>query len=191
MPPLKARGRTALATRDMRFSLIDRIIELRPGEKITTSKCVALSEDYLQDHFPKFPVLPGVLMLEAMTESSAWLVRVSEDFAHSMVVLAEARNIKYADFVQPGESLMIEAELLKQDQRQTKLKVWGTVDGRVAVSARLVLERYNLVEENPLWADTDRSIVRQMRQRLAILDRTASQASDQGDGNRESGEPRG
>ena len=191
MPPLKACGRTALATRDMRFSLIDRIIELRPGEKITTSKCVALSEDYLQDHFPKFPVLPGVLMLEAMTESSAWLVRVSEDFAHSMVVLAEARNIKYADFVQPGKSLMIEAELLKQDQRQTKLKVWGTVDGRVAVSARLVLERYNLVEENPLWADTDRSIVRQMRQRLAILDRTASQASDQGDGNRESGEPRG
>ena len=168
----------------MRFSLIDRIIELHPGEKITTSKCVALSEDYLEDHFPKFPVLPGVLMLEAMTESSAWLVRVSEDFAHSMVVLAEARNIKYADFVQPGRTLTIEAEILQQDQRQTKLKVQGTLEGRVAVSARLVLERFNLADESPMWSDTDRSVIRQMRQRLAILNRTSGAATDQ-----DSGEP--
>ena len=169
----------------MRFSLIDRIIELHPGEKITTSKCVALSEDYLEDHFPKFPVLPGVLMLEAMTESSAWLVRVSEDFAHSIVVLKEARNIKYADFVQPGRTLRIEAEILQQDERQTKLKAQGTLEGRMAVSARLVLERYNLAEEGPMWADTDRSVIRQMRQRLATLDRTANVATDQ-----DRGEPR-
>ena len=168
----------------MRFSLIDRIIELHPGEKITTSKCVALSEDYLEDHFPKFPVLPGVLMLEAMTESSAWLVRVSEDFAHSIVVLSGARNIKYADFVQPGRTLTIEAKILKQDQRQTTLKAQGTLEGRVAVSARLVLERYNLSDENPMWADTDRSVIRQMRQRLAMLNRTSGMAADP-----DSGEP--
>jgi len=99
-------------------------------------------------------------------------------------VLKEARNIKYTDFVQPGEALRIEAEILQQDERETKLKAQGTLEGRVAVSARLVLERYNLAEENPMWADTDRSVIRQMRQRLAILNRTPGVAADQ-----DSGEP--
>ena len=59
--------------------------------------------------------MPGVLMLEAMYQASAWLVRQSEGFAHSVVILKEARNIKYADFVTPGKELVVTAEILKQD----------------------------------------------------------------------------
>lgn len=128
----------------MRFSLIDRITDLVPGEQIIATKCLSLAEEYLEDHFPKFPVMPGVMMLEAMTQASAWLIRATEDFAHSVVILQEAKNVKYADFVEPGEVLTVTADWVKQEGRLTSLKVKGTVAGNMAVSARLVLDRYNL-----------------------------------------------
>lgn len=133
----------------MRFTLIDRIVELKAGEEITAVKNLSLAEEYLADHFPLFPVLPGVLMLEAMTQVGAWLVRHDNDFAHSVVVLKEARNVKYADFVEPGSTLVVSAKQLKQDEQTTTFKTQGSVDGNIHVSARLILERYNLAETNP------------------------------------------
>ncbi len=153
----------------MRFTLIDRIVELKPGEKITAVKNVSLAEEYLQDHFPKFPVLPGVLMLEAMTQACAWLIRVSEDFAHSMVLLSEARNVKYANFVAPGHMLLVTAELIQQDKRLTQFKVQGTVDGEQVVSARLVLERFNLADNHPDEAATDNHVKHDLRKLLKLL----------------------
>ena len=61
----------------MRFTFVDRVMELQPGVKITTVKCLSLAEEYLADHFPRFPVMPGVLMLEAMTEAQRWLIRAT------------------------------------------------------------------------------------------------------------------
>ncbi len=114
----------------MRFQLLDRIIELKPGVSIAAVKGLGLSEDYLADHFPLFPVMPGVFMLEAMTQASAWLIRASEDFRHSMIVLREARNVKYADFVAPGQTLTVSAEIISHNERETKLKVQGSVDNK-------------------------------------------------------------
>ena len=153
----------------MRFTLLDRIVELNAGAKITAIKNVSMAEEYLADHFPGFPVLPGVLMLEAMTEAGAWLIRASEDFAHSVVVLKEARNVKYANFVEPGQTLVVTAEVLDQDQRQTKLKTQGTVLGQTVVSARLVLERYNLSAEAPSRGLTDDVVKMKMRELFALL----------------------
>ena len=79
----------------MRFTLIDHVVELELGKKIVAVKNLSMAEEYLADHFPGFPVMPGVLMLEAMTQAGAWLVRASEDFAHSMVVLKQVGNVKY------------------------------------------------------------------------------------------------
>jgi len=139
----------------MRFCLLDRIVELEPGVRVTAVKRLRPDEDYLQDHFPRFPVMPGVLMLEAMYQASAWLVRQTEGFSNSMVVLKEARNIKYADFVTPGKELVVTAEILKQDNNLTTLKTQGTIDGNVAVNGRLVLERFNLADRYPKRAVTD------------------------------------
>ncbi len=147
----------------MRFTLIDRIIDLKPGDEITAIKNVSLSEEYLQDHFPLFPVLPGVFMLEAMTQASAWLIRYSEDFAHSVVTLKEARNVKYANFVEPGNTLTVHAKLQKQDESTTTLKVQGTVNDEMHVSARLTLERYNLADSKPDEADLDRYSIAEMK----------------------------
>src|ERR1043165_3979656 len=99
----------------MHFTFVDRVLDLQPGVKITTSKCLTLAEEYLGDHFPRFPVMPGVLMLEALTEAGAWLVRATEDFKHTIVTLKEARNVKFAGFVQPGRTLGVTAEIVKFD----------------------------------------------------------------------------
>jgi 3-hydroxyacyl-[acyl-carrier-protein] dehydratase len=155
----------------MRFSLIDRIVELAPGSRITTIKSLALAEEYLADHFPRAPVIPGVLMLEGLTQSSAWLVRASEDFAHSMVLLKEARGVKYAQFVEPGQVMRMTAEIMSQDDEQTKIKAQGEVGGAVCVSARLVLSRYNLADSDRSRAETDAFLVGRLRELFRVLHR--------------------
>jgi 3-hydroxyacyl-[acyl-carrier-protein] dehydratase len=153
----------------MRFTLIDRVTELVPGERISAIKNLSLAEEYLADHFPGFPVMPGVLMLEAMTQTGAGLIRASEDFAHSTILLKEARNVRYASFVEPAETLIVTASILEQDARQTKIKAEGVVAGRPAVSARLTLERYNPAAEDPARAVTDLVVTRKMRELFALL----------------------
>ncbi len=153
----------------MRFSLIDRIVELEPGVRITAVKSLTMAEEYLADHFPHFPVMPGVLMLEALTQAGAWLVRVSEDFAHSIVVLKQANNVKYAQFVEPGQTLTVTAEILKMGDGEAKLKTYGTVNGRIIVGARLTLACYNLADADPQHETTDTATRRDLQNQFALL----------------------
>src|SRR5689334_21428037 len=91
----------------VKFNLLDKIESLS-DERIVASKYVSLAEEYLADHFPTFPVLPGVMMLEAITQAAGWLMHHRSNFARSMAVLKEARNVKYGRFVAPGGSLRLE-----------------------------------------------------------------------------------
>ena len=153
----------------MRFLLIDRIIDFQPGVRITAVKSLSMAEEYLADHFPNFPVMPGVLMLEAMTQAAAWLIRLSEDFAHSVILLKQASNVKYGQFVEPGQMLTVTAEIISQTETETKVKTQGSVDGRTTVSARLVLERFNMADRVPAEADADETILEEMRELLTVL----------------------
>ena len=158
----------------MYFSLIDKIETLEPGRRIVAAKSLSLAEEYLQDHFPNFPVMPGVLMLEALAQASAWLIRVSEDFAHSVVVLKEARNVKYARFVQPGQTLHIVSEIIQEDKNLVTLKAEGTVEGLNNLKARLVLCRYNLSDTDSSQVLTDKKLIAEMRERLKNLYRPST-----------------
>jgi len=157
----------------MRFTLLDRVLSIEPGKSITAIKTLTLSEEYLADHFPRFPVMPGVLMLEAMTQAAAWTIRVAEDFAHSIVVLRSAKNVKYGDFVEPGRVLTVTAEVLSQDETTTKVKASGTVSSaggeRTSLTARLVLERYNMADRLPHGDALDARVRAEMRKMWAIL----------------------
>ena len=153
----------------MRFTLLDRITSLEPGAKITAVKNLTMAEEYLGDHFPQFPVMPGVLMLEAMLEAGAWLVRAGEDFDHSMVMLRKANNVKYGQFVQPGQTLHVTAEIVDQDDDETKIKARGTMLGRLTVAGRLTLVRYNLADSNPAHAKTDEQVRTHLRKLFALL----------------------
>jgi 3-hydroxyacyl-[acyl-carrier-protein] dehydratase len=159
----------------MRFTLVDLVTELEPGARISTIKNVTLSEEYLDDHFPRFPVLPGVLMLEAMTQACAWLIRVTDDFSHSIVTLKEARNVKYARFVKPGETLTIKAEMKKRHERTSTFDVQGFVNGEIALVGKLTLEYYNLAETRPSMAQTDEELIAKLRHQLKLKWRGAQQ----------------
>src|ERR1700756_5953880 len=125
----------------MRFHLIDRILEVQPGKGLQAVKNLTLGEEYLADHFPGFPVMPGVLMLEALVEAGAWLLRITEDFRHSVITLRSAKNVKYGNFMEPGRRLTITAELVAQNGPLATFKGKGDVEGNQTVSAKLVLTR--------------------------------------------------
>jgi 3-hydroxyacyl-[acyl-carrier-protein] dehydratase len=153
----------------MRFTLLDRVTAIEPGKSITAIKTLSLSEEYLADHFPCFQVMPGVLMLESMTQAAAWAIRLGEDFAHSIVVLREARNVKYGDFVEPGKVLTVTAEIQSQDGPFTKVKASGSVGDRTSLTARLVLERYNMADRIPYGDAVDARVRAEMRKLWTIL----------------------
>jgi 3-hydroxyacyl-[acyl-carrier-protein] dehydratase len=153
----------------MRFWLLDSIRSYEPNVSLTAIKNVAMSEEYLADHFPEFPVLPGVFMLEAATQAGAWLLRLSENFAHSIISLKEARNIKYADFVQPGQTLEITMSIIKKDDRLATFKMEGQQSGRPTLSGRLVLERYNLADRDPEKRAIDELLIKHFRRLENII----------------------
>jgi 3-hydroxyacyl-[acyl-carrier-protein] dehydratase len=153
----------------MRFLLIDRITELVPYKSISAVKNLSMAEEYLADHFPGFPVMPGVLMLEALVQAGGWLVRHSEDFAHSAVLLKEVRAIRYNNFVSPGNTLCLELTVRKRDGNVWDLNGSGTVNGNSAVSARLSLEAFNLADQNADLVSSDedrRNIYRDLFRQL-------------------------
>lgn len=153
----------------MKFILIDRITDLVPNQRIAAQKALTLAEEYLADHFPTFPVMPGVLMLETLVQSAAWLMRTSTHFAHSMVVLAEARNVTYKSFVAPGRLLSIEVEAAERGEREWKFKGRGACGDQEMVRAQFRLRQYNLAERNPAWAEVDQEVIRRARMTLKLL----------------------
>jgi len=140
----------------MRFSQLDRILSVEKDVSISAVKCLSLSEEYLEDHFPRFPVMPGVLMVESLFQASMWLVRASHDFKYSSVVLRETKSMKFQGFVQPGDSLLINASIKSTKDSITNLKVTGTVNDRPAVSGRIVVDTYNLEEREGVDGAIDR-----------------------------------
>ncbi len=153
----------------MKFHLVDRIESIEPGKRITTTKAVSLAEEYLADHFPAFPVLPGVLMIESLTQSAAWLIRVEQDFAKSIIVLSQARNVKYASFVPPGKILRCEVEAISIGSDESKFKAVGYVGDDLAVSARLTLRSFNLAGDSRAPANADAKIVAELKDRFKLV----------------------
>ena len=152
----------------MKFNLIDRIEEISET-KLVAVKYVTLAEEYLADHFPTFPVLPGVMMLEALTQAAGWLLHRKTGFAKSLTVLKEVRNVKYGNFVAPGNFLRVEVELSKLTDAGATFKASGTVNGNTAVSARIELAYLNVSDGRPELADVDRHIIEHNKNRWAVL----------------------
>lgn len=153
----------------MKFCLVDRIQSLVPGESIQTIKNVSLAEEYLQDHFPGFSILPGVLMVECLVQTCAWLMRATDDFRHSTILLKQAKAVKFNNFLKPGETLQVSATWKSSDETTTDFVASGTVNGQSAVSAKLTLSKQNLATHNPQLADNDRRVIEAMRELYSQL----------------------
>lgn len=154
----------------MRFQLIDRIDLCQPGKLLKGSKFLTLGEEYLADHFPRFPVMPGVLMLQSLVEAGAWLWRATVGYRHTVIVMHEVKNVKYGSFMQPGHRMDISVELVEQGDTLAKFKGKGVDDeGKTTVAAQFVLRGYSLASQGPAGEVADENLVRHWESRWNLL----------------------
>jgi 3-hydroxyacyl-[acyl-carrier-protein] dehydratase len=153
----------------MRFILIDKIISLEIGRQIKAVKSLSLAEEYLADHFPTFPVLPGVLLLEGLIESASWLVREGENFAHSMILLEQARNVKYKSFLAPGARIEYTVEAKAIEENVSSFTGFGLSEGQKIVEARFGLRHFNLADEDSAMVAVDAQIIENMKKIWKLL----------------------
>jgi 3-hydroxyacyl-[acyl-carrier-protein] dehydratase len=153
----------------MKFVLVDKIVRILPGKEIQTIKNVSLSEEYLADHFPTFPVLPGVFLLQGLVESACWLVRESENFAHSMVLLAQAKNVKYKSFAAPGMNIQYTVTAKDIEETISSFTGVGECNGQPIVEARFSLRHFNLAEQDSKLAAEDAYIIEKLKERMKLL----------------------
>ncbi|MHC5082370.1 MAG: 3-hydroxyacyl-ACP dehydratase FabZ family protein [Planctomycetota bacterium] len=153
----------------MKFVLIDKITEMESGKQLTAVKSVSLAEEYLADHFPAFPVLPGVLLLEGLIESASWLVREKQGFSNSMVLLESAKNVKYKSFAAPGMQIQYTVTAKSIEENASSFKGVGVCGDEAIVEARLTMRHFNLADDNPKMAHVDGKIVENMKQRWKLL----------------------
>ncbi|MEM9373646.1 MAG: beta-hydroxyacyl-ACP dehydratase [Planctomycetota bacterium] len=131
----------------MHFSMVDRVLE-QSEDRIVTVKLVSNAEEYLRDHFPGFPVLPGVMMLESMVQAGRLLADPDDD-RELPLVLGGVRALKYGSFVRPGSTIRVTVTRnkptdddtfdLKGDVRLIEPGDDGTDESPVACSGRFVL----------------------------------------------------
>ncbi len=164
----------------MRFNLIDKVEQLS-DTRIIAVKFVSLAEEYLGDHFPTFPVLPGVLMLEAATQAAGWILHKRTNFSRSIAVLKEARNVKYGHFVAPGNWLRLDVEFTKETPTGATFKATGTVDTEAgtqqAFNAKIEISYFNLADKNESLTTLDSKLTEHNRQRWQVLTAVDAPAS--------------
>ena len=122
------------------FLLVDRVLELNKGKTIKALKNVTMNEPFFEGHFPHRPVMPGVLMLEALAQAAALLSFDTLGVEPDDTMIYYFAGIDGARFkrpVEPGDQLILEAELLRMKVGIFKFKTRATVDGELAVEAEL------------------------------------------------------
>ncbi len=156
----------------MRFQLLDRVTAHEPGKFLRGSKSLTFAEEYLADHFPRFPVMPGVLMLQALVEAATWLVRATHPEGPTVLSLREVKNVRYGAFLQPGRRLDVAVDWVggHADFAQMTFRGKGTDDlGQQTVAAAFALTGYSLSEQGPAGAAADLTLRAEARKRFALL----------------------
>ncbi len=121
--------------------LVDRVLSYEEGKTITAIKNVTVNEEFFNGHFPHKPVMPGVLMIEAMAQTAALLsfktMGIKPD-ENSVVYFVGIDNARFKRPVEPGDQLVMNVEILRVSRGIWKYKALGSVDGKVAVEAELM-----------------------------------------------------
>ncbi len=114
--------------------LIDRILEVVPGKSCKAVKNVSINEPFFQGHYPGMPVMPGVLILEAMAQAGAALLLAAPERKGWKPLFGSLDNVRFKRQVGPGDQLVTEVELLWLKGDYGKFKCTGTVDGELAAT---------------------------------------------------------
>lgn len=119
------------------FLLVDRIVEVEPDRRIVCIKNVTINESFFQGHFPDKPIMPGVLICEAMAQAAAVLAACSEHDPDKIFVLTGLDRAKFKQPVEPGDQLRIEMEVARRRKHFWRLAGFVTVDGKRVAEAEL------------------------------------------------------
>jgi len=125
------------------FLLVDRVLEIEPGERLVAIKNVTINEHFFIGHFPGNPVMPGVLIVEALAQAGALLVNASQtkdgqSLANKYLYLAGIDNARFRRVVVPGDQLRLEAEVTSMRRRACKMTGRATVDGQLVASGEML-----------------------------------------------------
>jgi len=112
------------------FLLVDRILDIVPGERITGLKNVTINEPFFQGHFPEMPIMPGVLIVEAMAQVGGVLIAETVDLKTlgGLIYFMSIDKVRFRKPVQPGDQLIFELEVLKIRSKAVKMAGRATVD---------------------------------------------------------------
>jgi len=122
------------------FIMIDRILELVPGEKVVALKNVTINEPFFQGHFPGNPIMPGVLIIEAMGQAGAVLAAksLSGEQQDSFIYFMSMDKVKFRQPVVPGDQIIFEMRFLKKRAKVFKMSGVALVDGKRVAEAELM-----------------------------------------------------
>ena len=119
------------------FLLIDTIEELESGKRAVGKKCVTVNEPFFMGHFPGNPVMPGVLIIEALAQVGAVAILSQDEFKGKTAYFAGINNVRFREKVVPGDVLMLETEIIKSKGSIGVGKAIATVNGKKAAEAEL------------------------------------------------------
>lgn len=129
--------------------LVDRVLNWEKDKSITAIKNVTVNEEFFNGHFPNKPVMPGVLMIEALAQTAALLSFLSKGLkpdANSIVYFLGIDGARFKRPVEPGDQLKMDVEILRYARNIWKYKAVGSVDGQVAVEAELMCTMRNAAD---------------------------------------------
>lgn len=127
------------------FLLIDKVLEVEPGKKAVCIKNVTINEPFFQGHFPGNPIMPGVLIVEALAQTACVAGLLMEENKGKLGVFTGIEGMKIRRQVVPGDVLLLEAEFLVFKMGMGKVKVRATVEGKVAAEGEI---RFAMVDPN-------------------------------------------
>ena len=130
------------------FLLIDRVVEFEPAKRLVAIKNVTMNEPFFQGHFPGLPIMPGVLVIEAMAQAGA-IIMMTEmpDRETKLAVFTGIEKAKFRRQVTPGDQLRIEVEVLAFKSRVGRMEAKALVDGKLACQAILTCAVVSRVRE--------------------------------------------
>ncbi|MEY9976510.1 3-hydroxyacyl-ACP dehydratase FabZ [Lysinibacillus sp. RC79] len=120
------------------FLLVDRVLELEEGKRAVAIKNVTINEEFFNGHFPNYPVMPGVLIVEALAQVSAIIMLTKEGNQGKLGLLAGIDNCRFKKQVKPGDQLRLEVEITRLKGVIGKGRGIATVDGEIACETELI-----------------------------------------------------
>lgn len=136
----------------MRFLFIDRIVSLVPGQSVVATRTVPVDDDYFQDHFPGFPVLPGVLLTETMGQAAAKCLD-AQGLPRGKAMLARILSASFRQWVRPGDKLRLSATIVSNEDRFATAACEAEVGGRAVAQAKLFFSFMPIENFSPKYRD--------------------------------------